>query len=248
MKNYTKIMDLKKSYCSQLISLTPFDLHKTLINYYVLTKRGSTELLKRNTANDKCDIDVIREKHQFLWDETTSPLSWEEKLAKKYYDKLFKEYCICDLTQFKENKVAMRWQTEQEMVKGKGQFICGDKNCNNKELSTWEVNFGYIEKGVKKNALVKLRLCSQCSYKLNYRHQKKEVRKRCNNSFKKQSNFDIKGKGKFKKEGNKPTECQEVAKDCERERNNIWRSNNTPLQEDKPRDEEFEEYLTMLLL
>jgi len=26
-------------------------------------------------------------------------------LAKKYYDKLFKEYCISDLSRYKENKV-----------------------------------------------------------------------------------------------------------------------------------------------
>lgn len=26
-------------------------------------------------------------------------------MAKKYYDKLFKEYCICDLSRYKENKV-----------------------------------------------------------------------------------------------------------------------------------------------
>jgi hypothetical protein len=29
----------------------------------------------------------------------------EKRLAKKYYDKLFKEYCIADLSRFKENKV-----------------------------------------------------------------------------------------------------------------------------------------------
>lgn len=29
----------------------------------------------------------------------------EKELAKKYYDKLFKEYCIADLSRFKENKV-----------------------------------------------------------------------------------------------------------------------------------------------
>jgi len=27
------------------------------------------------------------------------------RLAKKYYDKLFKEYCIADLSRYKENKV-----------------------------------------------------------------------------------------------------------------------------------------------
>jgi Folate-sensitive fragile site protein Fra10Ac1. len=48
---------------------------------------------------------VIRENHRFLWDDDDTPESWEAKLAKKYYDKLFKEYCICDLSKYKENKV-----------------------------------------------------------------------------------------------------------------------------------------------
>lgn len=29
----------------------------------------------------------------------------EKRLAKKYYDKLYKEYCIADLSRYKENKV-----------------------------------------------------------------------------------------------------------------------------------------------
>ena len=28
-------------------------------------------------------------------------------MAKKYYDKLFKEYCISDLSRYKENKVGL---------------------------------------------------------------------------------------------------------------------------------------------
>lgn len=32
-------------------------------------------------------------------------LTWERRLAKKYYDKLFKEYAITDLSRYKENKV-----------------------------------------------------------------------------------------------------------------------------------------------
>jgi len=31
----------------------------------------------------------------------------EKELAKKYYDKLFKEYCIADLSRYKENKVRL---------------------------------------------------------------------------------------------------------------------------------------------
>ena len=43
------------------------------------------------------------------------------------------------------------------MVVGKGQFVCGNKKCEEGEgMRTWEVNFGYMEHGEKKNALVKL--------------------------------------------------------------------------------------------
>jgi len=62
-------------------------------------------------SRDRQDIDVIRENHRFLWDEDDTPESWEAKLAKKYYDKLFKEYCICDLSRYKENKVIFWLQT-----------------------------------------------------------------------------------------------------------------------------------------
>ncbi len=41
-----------------------------------------------------------------------------------------------------------------------GQFLCGNKRCENKEgLKSWEVNFAYVEQGEKRNALVKLRKC-----------------------------------------------------------------------------------------
>lgn len=43
-------------------------------------------------------------------------------------------------------------------------------------LKSWEVNFGYIEHGEKRNALVKLRLCQECSFKLNFHHRRKEVK------------------------------------------------------------------------
>lgn len=58
-------------------------------------------------SRDKTDYDVIKENHKFLWDEDNdAPDTWGARLAKKYYDKLFKEYCIADLTYYKQNKVA----------------------------------------------------------------------------------------------------------------------------------------------
>jgi len=71
-------------------------------------------------SKDKTDADVITENHQFLWeeDENDAAKTWEQKLAKKYWDKLFKEYAICDLTRYKENKIAMRWRIEKEVKFG----------------------------------------------------------------------------------------------------------------------------------
>ena len=52
----------------------------------------------------------------------------------------------------------MRWRTEKEVIEGKGQFICGEKNCTKIDnMKSWEVNFAYIEDAQRKNALVKLR-------------------------------------------------------------------------------------------
>lgn len=56
-------------------------------------------------STHKTDRDIIRENHQFVWEEGEEDKSWDKQLAKKYYDKLFKEYCLADLSRYKENKV-----------------------------------------------------------------------------------------------------------------------------------------------
>jgi protein FRA10AC1 len=176
---------------ANVIFVEQYARHKILINHYQLNQAGAALSFKRDTSQDRTDYDVLRDNHRFLWssdeeedaddekkDASTGDRNkeWEKRLAKKYYDQLFKEYAICDLSRFKEKKVAMRWRIEEEVVRGKGQFICGEKDCLKEErLRSWEVNFKYQENGEVKNALVKLRLCPQCSDKLNYHHKKKEV-------------------------------------------------------------------------
>ncbi|MCJ8738295.1 hypothetical protein PDJAM_G00034020 [Pangasius djambal] len=161
-----------------LISMNAFDRHKKFVSDYILYYGGKLEDFKRSTAKDKTDLDVVRENHRFLWrDEDEEDMTWEKELAKQYYDKLFKEYCIGDLSRYKENKFGFRWRIENEVISGKGQFLCGNKRCEKKEgLKSWEVNFAYVEQGEKRNALVKLRLCPECSFKLNYHHKRKEVK------------------------------------------------------------------------
>ncbi|KAJ8406816.1 hypothetical protein AAFF_G00297320 [Aldrovandia affinis] len=161
-----------------LISMNAFDRHKKFVGDYIMYYGGKIEDFRRSTTEDKTDLDVVRENHRFLWrDEDEDDMTWEKELAKKYYDKLFKEYCVADLSRYKENKFGFRWRVENEVVSGKGQFTCGHKRCEKQEgLKSWEVNFAYVERGEKRNALVKLRLCPECSYKLNYHHKRKEVK------------------------------------------------------------------------
>lgn len=126
----------------------------------------------------KRDIDIIRENHRFLWNDHHNEDSWEIRLAKRYYDKLFKEYCIADLTRYKENKIALRWRTESEVIAGIGQFQCGSRKCTETNgLRSWEVNFSYKEQDEQKNALIKLRLCPEHSDQLNYTSKKREIKR-----------------------------------------------------------------------
>ncbi|KPJ19835.1 Protein FRA10AC1-like [Papilio machaon] len=241
---------------ARLRNLNPYELHKYLVNVYCLNKKGSTASLTRDTSRDRTDLDVIRENHKFLWEDDDVADTWEKQLAKKYYDKLFKEYCICDLSRYKENKVALRWRVEREVVLGKGQFQCGNKQCHSdKNLKSWEVNFAYLEDNEKKNALVKLRLCPECSEKLNYKSKKREV-KRLKKSQKKR-----KKKGKCNDEtdmisGDECTECLDnppepsTSKEPvqpEEKDESLWKKGVQEVEE-KTREEEFEEYLEDLLL
>lgn len=157
-----------------LLSMDAYSRHKALVNQYVLSCGKGIEHFARDPEGDRNDYSVLRERHRFLWGDSERADTWEERLAKAYYDRLFKEYAIGDLSRYRENRFAMRWRTEKEVLEGKGQFVCGSKRCEERDaLESWEVNFAYEEHGERKNALVKLRLCPRCSKKLNYHHKRR---------------------------------------------------------------------------
>ncbi|RZC39824.1 FRA10AC1 -like [Asbolus verrucosus] len=236
---------------TQMRYMNPYDIHKAVINEYVLKQPGDTRKLRRDGSNDRTDFDVLRDNHRFLWDDSI-PDSWEAQFAKKYYDKLFKEYCIGDLSLYKENKIALRWRIEQEVIVGKGQFICGNKKCNEKDdLRTWEVNFAYREQGEKKNALVKIRLCPDCSRKLNHHTKKREVKR-----LDRKKHRSRHKKAKKRESGGETPETSESRVDSESEDAQTEEESRTvesPWDKHKPvesksRDEEMEDYLQDLLL
>ena len=135
----------------------------------------------------------------------------------------------------------MRWRTEAEVVSGKGQFQCGSRKCReNERLRTWEVDFAYKEDGERKNALVKVRLCPDCSYKLNYGHKRKEVKKRKRKRKRKASSSSSSDEEVEKKRKVEEKVEEEKAKD-------IW-SQPIQVEQEKSREEDFSEYLEDLFM
>ncbi|XP_007639650.1 protein FRA10AC1 homolog isoform X3 [Cricetulus griseus] len=123
-----------------LIAMDAYQRHTKFVNDYILYYGGKREDFRRLGENDKTDLDVIRENHRFLWnEEDEADMTWEKRLAKKYYDKLFKEYCIADLSRYKENKFGFRWRIEKEVISGKG--LC--QECS------FKLNFHHRRKEVK---------------------------------------------------------------------------------------------------
>ena len=81
----------------------------------------------------------------------------------------------------------------------KGSKICSNVKCGkSKELCTFEINFGYIERGAKKNALVKVRCCPKCSNKLNYKKQHKRIEEQKNKHKSGKRKEKDKKKGRYK--------------------------------------------------
>ncbi|KAJ1982571.1 hypothetical protein H4R34_001654 [Dimargaris verticillata] len=128
-------------------------------------------------ATGPSELGILRQHHEFLRDteEDKAALKWEQRVARNYYDQLYREFCLCDLRRYTEGKVAMRWRTESEVLSGKGESSCASLRCTNADaLQTWEVMFNYVEQDERKRALVKLTLCPSCSQRLNHRHQHRQ--------------------------------------------------------------------------
>ena len=40
-------------------------------------------------------------------------------MAKRYVQKLYKEFALCDLSQWRTGRVGLRWRIEREVIEGK---------------------------------------------------------------------------------------------------------------------------------
>ncbi|KAK4591900.1 hypothetical protein RGQ29_016387 [Quercus rubra] len=164
----------KQQYQAHIRGLNAYDRHKKFLKDYAsFYGKEDSRTVKLPVKTDR---DTLREGYRFIrTEEDDMDPSWEQRLVKRYYDKLFKEYCIADMSQYKTGKIGLRWRAEKEVISGKGQFICGNKHCDEKDdLASYEVNFSYSEAGENKQALVKLVTCERCADKLHYKRRKEK--------------------------------------------------------------------------
>lgn len=130
----------KQQYQAHIRGLNAYDRHKKFLKDYA-SFYGKED--SRNVKLPvKTDRDTLREGYRFIrTEEDDMDPSWEQRLVKRYYDKLFKEYCIADMSQYKTGKIGLRWRAEKEVISGKGQFICGNKHCDEKDdLASYEAS------------------------------------------------------------------------------------------------------------
>jgi hypothetical protein len=92
--------------------LDAFQRHKQLISVY--------DAQIAHSVAPVSELDILKNNHLFLRDSVESDLTWDQRVARRYYDKLYKEYTLGDLSRHKTGQVAMRWRTKQEVVSGKG--------------------------------------------------------------------------------------------------------------------------------
>ena len=134
-----------------------------------MTENGKRMASDQVTSSD---IEVINDTHEFIRDDDKDRLhseDWKVRMARRYYDKLYKEYAIIDLSRYREKVYGLRWRTEEEVVRTKGQLLCGSKDCESSDdLHSFELPFQYAENGETKRALVKVRLCSKCAQKVKH--------------------------------------------------------------------------------
>ncbi|EFC42695.1 predicted protein [Naegleria gruberi] len=106
-------------------------------------------------------MQLLKKHYQFIRnseeDVDVEPNEYGENLAKEYERKLFRDYAIADLSKYKEGKIGLRWRTESEVLRSKGDLICAALNCEEKEeLQSSLLNFSYKENGEVKQCLSRI--------------------------------------------------------------------------------------------
>lgn len=108
------------SFRNTVKGMDAYSRHQKFMHDYFAYYNGSSKKIESNTPI-QTEYDILKKNFKFIrTDEDNDNSTWEKRIAKKYYDKLYKEYCLANLTYYKEGKIALRWRIEKELISGKG--------------------------------------------------------------------------------------------------------------------------------
>ncbi|WVQ65213.1 uncharacterized protein L199_003386 [Kwoniella botswanensis] len=110
----------------------------------------NSDLVAADLKSRKSDWDVVKENHRFIRDdEEPQNVSWEERVARAYESKLFKEFALIDLKHYKSHQFALRWRIAPEVISGVGEDTCGSLRCKyHNPPSTTSPNGGERERQI----------------------------------------------------------------------------------------------------
>ncbi|WVQ96985.1 hypothetical protein IAU59_004094 [Kwoniella sp. CBS 9459] len=104
---------------------TPHQRETAFARHYGVDK----DALAAEERSRKSEWDVVKEHHRFVRDDEEGGATWEERVARSYESKLFKEFALIDLKHYKSKRFALRWRTAPEVVSGIGESTCASLRC-----------------------------------------------------------------------------------------------------------------------
>lgn len=135
------------------------DLHRRVIS-----------ALEQGQRCTQSDYELLKQHYKFIIpDDEDDNDDRAARMVRHYHQYLFKEFALADIRSARQ--VGLRWRTAKEVAEGIGQFTCANLRClatapdedDNNFLADFELDFCYQENGAAKQALVKVRLCPNCS-------------------------------------------------------------------------------------
>lgn len=90
----------REQYNVRVLGLNAYERHKQFMrDYQAHYGSGGVATGEQQVMPLKTDRDTLKETYRFIRSEEDDlERSWEQRLAKRYHDKLFKEYCIADMS------------------------------------------------------------------------------------------------------------------------------------------------------
>ncbi|GAA5839535.1 hypothetical protein JCM11251_002750 [Rhodosporidiobolus azoricus] len=222
----------------------------------------------------KSELDVLKERHQFVRNSNVDPstLSWEDQLALRYYSSLFREFALVNLKHYKTGQIALRWRTEPEVLSAIGHLTCGNLRCRYHEpspsilsaleastpppeddeqplvearLEETQMQFGYVEEGEKKSALVKVVLCKECGKKLRYGREKAKELQREREAgqvmVRREEGEDVRGQGRRENRRRGREEDEEEQRHAQAQRRRRRREDEEQRRSSRPGTDQDEE-------